>query len=448
MRVAEHETPARVAGWALATLALANAVVVVLLWLRAGGLTDVPDTADAFASAGRITGLLGAYLALVMILVLGRIPALDRAVGLHRLARWHRWLGPMCLALLLAHTALITVGYTLGDRISLWSEIARMIQSYPGVITATAGLVMLIGVVVTSVVVVRRRMRYETWYFVHLYAYLAIALAFSHQIATGSEFVGDAAARTYWTALYVVTLGALVAFRLVAPAVRSARHRLRVERVVVEGPGVVSLEIGGVRLDRLRARAGQFFGWRFLTRDRWYQVHPFSLSAAPDSRRLRITIKDKGDFTGAVGSIAPGTRVVAEGPYGGFTAAARRRPRVALIAGGVGITPIRALLEELPAEPGDLTVIYRAANPDDVILRDELDALATARRAALHYVVGDHAGPDGDPLTPARLRELVPDLDARDVYVCGPPAMTAATHATLREAGLARSQIIVERFEL
>jgi predicted ferric reductase len=448
MRVAEHETPARVAGWALATLALANAAVVVLLWLRAGGLTDVHDTADAFASAGRITGLLGAYLALVMILLLGRIPALDRLVGLHRLALWHRWLGPVCLWLVLAHTVLITVGYTLGDRISLWAEVARMIESYPGVITATAGLVLLIGVVVTSVVVVRRRMRYETWYFVHLYAYLAIALAFSHQIATGSEFVGDEAARTYWTALYVVTLGALVAFRLVAPAARSARHRLRVERVVVEGPGVVSLEIGGVRLDRLRVRAGQFFGWRFLTRDRWYQVHPFSLSAAPDGRRLRITVKDKGDFTGAVGSIAPGTRVVAEGPYGGFTAAARRRPRVVLIAGGVGITPIRALLEELPAEPGDLAVIYRAASPDDVILRDELDALAAARRAELHYVVGDHAGPDGDPLPPARLRELVPDIETRDVYVCGPPAMTAATHATLRAAGLARSQIIVERFEL
>jgi predicted ferric reductase len=448
MRVAEHETPARLAGWALAALAVANAVVVVLLWLRAGGLTRVHGTADAFASAGRITGLLGAYLALVMILLLGRIPALDRLVGFDRLALWHRWLGPACLWLLVAHTVLITVGYTLGDRISLWSEIGRMIESYPGVITATAGLILLIAVVATSAVVVRRRLRYETWYFVHLYAYLAIALAFSHQLATGSEFVGDAAARAYWTALYVVTLATVVGFRLLAPALRSARHRLHVERVVVEGPGVVSLEIGGVRLDRLRVRAGQFFGWRFLTRGRWFQVHPFSLSAAPDGRRLRITVKDKGDFTGAAGSIAPGTRVVAEGPYGGFTGAARRRSRVALIAGGIGITPIRALLEELPAQTGAIAVVYRAATPDDVILRDELDVLAAARGADLHYVVGDHAGPEGDPLSPALLRRLVPDLQTRDVFVCGPPAMTAATAAALREAGVGRRQIIVERFEL
>jgi predicted ferric reductase len=446
MRVAEHETPARVAGWALAALAVANAAAVTWLWLHGGGLTGVHATTEALVSAGRITGLLGAYLALVMVLLLGRIPALDRLVGFDRLALWHRRLGPLCLALLLAHTALVAAGYAVGDRISPAAEVGRLVQSYPGVITATAGLVLLIAVVATSVAVARRRLRYETWYFVHLYAYLAIALAFSHQLATGSEFVGDPAARAYWVALYVATVGALVAFRLVLPAARSVRHRLRVERVVHEAPGVVSLEIGGVGLDRLGARAGQFFGWRFLTRDRWWEVHPFSLSAAPDGRRLRITVKDKGDFTGRVGSIRPGTRVVAEGPYGGFTAAARRRERVALIAGGIGITPIRALLEELPGGPGDIAVVYRAAHADEVVLRDELDALATARRAELHYVVGGRG--DDDPLSPAHLRRLVPDIAARDVYVCGPPAMTAATRESLRAAGVGRRQIIVERFEL
>ncbi|MEA2254612.1 MAG: hypothetical protein QOG35_657 [Solirubrobacteraceae bacterium] len=449
MGVAEHETPARLAGWALAVLAVANAAVVAGLWLRAGGVTGVHGTADALVSAGRITGLLGAYLALVMVLLLGRLPALDRLVGFDRLALWHRRLGPACLGLLVAHTVLITAGYTAGDGISLGAEMVRLVQSYPGVITATAGLVLLIVVVASSIAVARRRLRYETWYFLHLYTYVAIALAFSHQLATGSEFVGDPDARAYWAGLYVVTLGALVAFRLVLPAARSARHRLHVERVVEVAPGVVSLEIGGVRLDRLRARAGQFFGWRFLTRDAWWEVHPFSLSAAPDGRRLRITVKDKGDFTGRVGSIRPGTRVVAEGPYGGFTAAARRRPRVALIAGGIGITPIRALLEELSGGPGDIAVVYRAAHAGEVILRDELDALAVARRADLHYVVGERSdGPAGDPLSPAQLRRLVPDIAARDVYVCGPPAMTAATRASLRAAGVARRQIIVERFEL
>jgi predicted ferric reductase len=436
----------RIGGLVLAGVAVANGLVVFALWWRAGGLHDTHGTAERLVSLGRITGLIGAYLSLVMILLLGRIPVVDRLVGLDRLAGWHRRIGHACLALLVAHTLLVTAGYTVGDNVSLGGEVGRLISTYPGVITATAGLVLLIGVVVSSVVIVRRRLRYETWYFVHLYAYLAIALGFSHQLATGSEFVGDAAARAYWTALYVVTLGTLVLFRVLVPVARSARLGLHVERVIPEAPGVVSLEIGGERLDRLRARSGQFFGWRFLTRDRWWEVHPFSLSAAPDGSRLRITVKDRGDFTARIGAIRAGTRVVVEGPYGGFTTSARRRPRVAMIAGGVGITPVRALLEEMPGGPGDIAVVYRVARDDDVILRSELDALAARRGAALHYVVGDHR--DRDPLSPEHLRALVPDIAERDVYLCGPPAMIDAIHASLRAAGVARRQIVTERFEL
>ena len=404
---------------AAAALALINGVVVVALWTP----SDIHDTASLLTGLGRVTGLLGAYLALVQLLLLARIPGLD----LERLARVHRWNGFACLWLLVAHAVLVTAGYTLGDRISLWDEVSRLISGYPGVLTATAGLVALIGVTVTSVVIVRRRLRYETWYFVHLYAYLGVALAFSHQLATGSSFVGRPGARAYWIALYVVTVGALVAFRIALPLWRSARHRLRVVRVVDEGPGVVSVEVGGVGLDRLGARAGQFFIWRFLSRRHWWEAHPFSLSAAPDGRRLRITVKGLGDHTRSLHDVEPGTRVIVEGPFGGFRPARRG---VALIAGGIGITPVRALLEDLP---GDVVVVYGAAREEDVILRSELDELAS-----VHYVVG------GEGLSPERLLELVPDLAERDVFVCGPPAMTEA----VRAAGVPRRQVFVERFAL
>ena len=382
------------AGWGLALLALANAAVVVSLWLAAGGPADIHELSSALTSAGRVAGLLGAYLVLVELLLLARIPLLERLYGFERLAVAHRVNGRVAISLLLAHAALITAGYTTGDRISLPGEVERLITGYPGVITAIAGLALLVAVAITSAVAVRRRLRYETWHFVHLYAYLGVALAFSHQLATGTDFLARPAARAYWTALYVVTLGALVIFRILLPPARSLLlHRLRVERVVEEAPGVVSLEIGGERLHRLRAQAGQFFTWRFLTRDRWWEAHPFSLSAAPDGRRLRITVKGIGDYTASLRAIPPGTRVIAEGPFGSFTAAARRRPRVALIAGGVGITPIRALLEAMPGGPEDITVVYRAVHDDDVILRAELDELAGRRGVEVHYLLGDHDRP-------------------------------------------------------
>jgi ferredoxin-NADP reductase len=216
---------------------------------------------------------------------------------------------------------------------------------------------------------------------------------------------------------------------------------------VEEAPGVVSLEIGGTGLDRLGARAGQFFTWRFLTRDHWWEAHPFSLSAAPDGRRLRITVKALGDYTTRLRSIPPGTRVIAEGPFGTFTSAVRRRPRVALIAGGVGITPIRALLEDMPGGPGDIAVVYRALQHEDVILREELDELARRRGAELHYVLGDHRGPGAEALlSPGHLQALVPDIAERDVYVCGPPGMCEATRASLERSGVSRRHVVYERF--
>ena len=192
--------------------------------------------------------------------------------------------------------------------------------------------------VVTSVVIVRRRLRYEAWYAVHLAAYAGIALAWFHQIPTGNELVLDRVAADYWRALYLVTLGLLVVFRVLAPLAKAFRHRLRVAEVIAETPGVVSLRITGHRLDRLGAHAGQFFLWRFLDRRRWWASHPFSLSAAPDGRSLRITAKALGDFSARLASIRPGARVAVEGPFGLFTDTVRRRDKALLVAGFVGVT--------------------------------------------------------------------------------------------------------------
>jgi predicted ferric reductase len=424
-------------------LVAANAVAVIGLWWREGGLREVHDIAGLLTSLGRVTGLLGALLALVELLLLARIPVLD-AFGLERVGTWHRLNGIVCLALIGAHTVLITAGYALTDHVSFARETADLLTGYSGVLLATVALALLVAAVITSIVVIRRRVSYRVWHAVHVGVYVAIALAFSHQLATGHEFLRQPLARAYWWALYAAALAALVGFRVVLPVARSWRHRLRIERVVPEGPGVVSLEIGGVDLHRLRVLSGQSLHWRFLARGHWWETHPFSLSAAPDGRRLRITVKELGDYTRRLASLPAGTRVIVEGPSGGLTSAARRHPRVALIAGGVGIAPIRALLEDTPGEPGTIAVIYRAASEDDVLFRDELDELSRRRGAELHYVLGERRG--DEMLSAEHLQALVPDIASRDVYVCGPRSMTEATRTSLRRAGVPRRHIISEGF--
>jgi predicted ferric reductase len=427
--------------------AVANAGVIVWLWIHGGNLHPA-SAGDGLTSVGRITGLMAAYLALLQVILLARLPALERAVGFDRLSIWHRWNGHLCIDLVIAHVVFTVWGYSLMDRLPISSEISNMLGGgiYPGMITATIGTVMLLAVVATSIVIVRRRLSYEWWYAVHLLAYAGIALSWFHEIPTGNELVLDQNAADYWRGLYLVTLAILVVFRLLVPAVKFFRHRLRVAEVIAEGAGVVSLRIVGRRLEQLRAEPGQFFLWRFLDRHRVWSAHPFSLSCAPDGQSLRITVKTLGDHTARLASVKPGTRVLVEGPLGVFTESARRqREKVLLVAGGIGITPIRAIAERMR---GDLVLVYRAMTEADLIFRDELDELAARRGFPIHYVVGDHLGDGARLLSPVHIRELVPDAAERDVFLCGPPAMTNAIRRNLRASGVPRRHIHLERFAL
>jgi predicted ferric reductase len=428
-----------------------SVVVVVALWLAGSGLQALSGGLGIMlTSAGRLTGLVAADLLLVQVLAMARVPWVERAIGQDRLARWHRVLGFTSFSLVLAHIALVSVGYAVTAHVGVLSQVWDLVWSYPGMLLATAGTGALVLVVVTSVRAARRRLRYESWHLLHLYAYLGVGLALPHQIWTGTDFIFSPLARAYWWTLYAVVLASVLVYRLGLPVYRTLRHRVVVSRVVEEAPGVVSLHLSGRDLHRLPVRAGQFFVWRFLDGPGWSRGHPYSLSAPPHPSMLRITVKDLGDGSRRLADVRPGTRVLLEGPYGALTSDRRTRARATLMASGIGITPLRALLEDLPA---GTTVIYRARDEADLALRAEIDALASARGDRVAYLLGPRAR-DGSWLPEdwghlgevAALRHLVPDIASLDVFVCGPEAWTDAALAALRQAGVPDAQVHVERF--
>jgi predicted ferric reductase len=429
---------------------IGNIVAIVWIWIANQNLdfSFAPDVTSAvLARFGGLAGLLAAYLALIQVLLLARLPWLDRVAGFDRLTVWHRWNGYACLTLVLAHTVMVVEGYAIDGQRSFFEEFWKMLDAgiFPGMVTATIGTGLFVLVTVTSIVIVRRHLSYELWYAVHITAYAAIALAWFHQIPTGGELALNPGAARYWRFLFFGTL-VLLAFRILSPLVNAWRFRLQVAEVIPEGPSVTSLRITGRRLDRLRARPGQFFLWRFLRPGFWWTAHPFSLSAAPDGRSLRISVKSSGDHTSRIRTIPVGARVVAEGAFGQFTEAVRRRSKVLLVAGGIGITPVRALAESMD---GDLVVIHRVLADSDAVFRDELAELEARRGVVVHYIVGDHTAEEGrNLLSTAHLRELVPDIAERDVYVCGPPGMVAWMLPNIRRAGVARRRLHVERFAL
>lgn len=415
------------------------------LWWLDTPAHSVHGFAEIMAASGRITGMVAGYTLLVQVLLMSRAGWLERTIGAHDLLIWHRAMGATVVLTVTAHVVLITIGYAGESHTSVISQTVQLWHGYPAMISAYVAAGILAVVCLLSIRAVRRRMAYELWYYVHLSAYLVLLWSYGHEFADGQELAGGGFGHWFWVSLYVVVVASLVRGRIINPLTLNARHRFRVQEVVPEANDMVSLYITGRRLEDLDARAGQFFRWRFMARGCWWQAHPFSLSAAPNGRWLRLTVKMVGDHTRSLVAIRPGTRIIAEGPWGVFTAEHRRKPTAVLIAGGSGIAPIRALLEELP--PGTV-VIYRARDAAEILFRDELEWLARERQADLWYVLGgrDDSGPRR-AFSPAGMRELAPDIRHRDVYLCGPPGLVDSTIKALRKLRVPRKHLHMDPFE-
>jgi predicted ferric reductase len=429
-------------------------LIVTALWVGNGGVRQLTaDAATATSSIGRLTGLLASDLLLLQVLLMARIPLVERAFGQDRLARWHRWTGFTSVNLMVAHIVLITIGYALAAHASVFGELWDMIWTYPGMLLATAGTIALIMVVVTSVKAARRRLRYESWHLMHLYAYLGVGLALPHQLWTGTDFVSSPAAQFFWWTLYAVSAGGVLVYRIGVPLWRNRRHRLVVSHVQAEGPGLTSVYLTGRDLAKLPARAGQFFQWRFLDGPGWTRSHPYSLSATPLGRLLRITVKDLGDSSARVAALRPGTRALIEGPYGKMTGEHYTGGPVVLLACGIGVTPLLALLGELPYRPGEATLVYRARNETDLAFRSELEWFAQHRGVRVVHLLGPRADrPSWLPGTFARhddaamLRQIAPAIDRSHVFICGPDEWTQAARAAARSAGVPAAHLHTELF--
>ena len=260
-------------------------------------VSELAAPGGALIALGRFSAMAGTFLMLITLLLIARIPPIERALGQDKLVKLHRRLGPWVIALVSTHVVAVTLGYAQQVKTGFLHEIGALITTFPGMLMAVAGFGLLLMAGLTSYSYARRKMRYETWWAVHLYTYLAVALSFFHQLWTGVPFLGHPAARAWWIGVWVLTAGTVIAYRWILPLEVSLRHRLTVQAVEEEAPGVVSVVMRGRHLDRLPVAGGQFIHWRFLKRGMWWQAHPYSLSALPAANQLRITVKQLGDHS-------------------------------------------------------------------------------------------------------------------------------------------------------
>jgi predicted ferric reductase len=418
---------------------------VFAFWWSGTPAAAVSAPGVAVVSGGQLAGLLASFLVCAQLLLVGRVRWFERACGHDRLVSWHRSLGTTVVLLVLLHVGAMILGGMLVERTTPWSELVALTTTTPDLPIAIVGTALFLVVGMSSGRIVRARLSYEWWFALHLTIYVGIYLAFWHQLSAGTHMVAAPGARAAWIALYVGTAAALLWSRALGPVIRHVHLGLRVDSVHVESPDTVSVWLRGTGVHRLRARAGQFFLVRFLTREHAFTAHPYSISIVPTSEHVRFTIGALGDHSAQVRHLQPGTRVFLEGPFGRFTTQRARGRRILLVAGGAGIGPVRALAEDFVAEGDDVVVVHRAHTREDLALAAEFPRCDELRYVPVH---GRRADLGYDPLAPGTLATIVPDIAAREVFVCGPPGMTETVVRSSLALGVPRRTIHHEELSL
>ncbi|MGC9156309.1 MAG: ferredoxin reductase family protein [Ferrimicrobium sp.] len=390
---------------------------------------------------GSVTGLIGTYFALVMVFMASRLPMLERALGRGGVMGWHKNLSILAISFILAHAVLTTMAYAEIAKTGFTHELGVLINTYPDMITAfiALGLMLLIGLV--SLPWLRQRLSRENWWLLHLLIYVALVLSFAHELALGPSFVNHPIAQWVWAVAWIGAGVAILTYRIFVPLLRSMRHGLRVVAVEPQANGVTKILLAGQYLEDLPLQGGQFLEWRFLTRGRWWQAHPFSVVDRQEDT-LRLMVKPIGDFSTNLAKLKVGTHVWFEGPYGNFTVAQRARDRALLIAGGIGVTAVRGLLEDLPRESRP-AVVLRVTAKTDVVLLDELERLVNERNGKVYILSGDRTEVD--------LRTIagnIKDYRSRDIFISGSPGFVEATRDVFVQLGVKRRQLHAEPYTI
>ena len=428
-----------------------NLFIILFLWWQTSGnlLSNNGGIETNFIVLGRIAGLLAVYFILLQFLVIGRVKWIEKNFGFDRLSVVHHWLGIVSIFTIIVHLVFLAMGYSILYGVSAWQQFIDFNIKWDDLFSATIATIFFIITAIISIAIVKKKLKYEFWYYVHLITYVAILMAFGHQLELGYDLRTSTLFSGYWILLYLFVGVNFVFCRFIWQIVLFKKHQFFVSEVQAETGDTTSIYISGKDLKNFKYKPGQFLILRFLNKRLIWQSHPYSISSLPNDEYVRITIKNLGDFSGKTKKIPIGTKVIIDGPNGIFTKRKKQGEKFLFIAGGVGITPIRALLEDFLQSGKDVVLLYSVRKKEQIIFKDDLERLLREKtdNFKLYYIISEEESPHGFRRIDKECIEcLVSDVGSREVYLCGPPAMSKAMKKHLIKLKVNKHKIYYEKF--
>lgn len=426
-------------------------VVLALLPLAVAILADpFPRSRGFMVEVGVGTGLVAFALLAMQFALVTRLKAVALPFGTDALMQFHRQLGIAAAALVVAHPLLLRDA---GAGFSTWQPFTGIAVTRSGAVAFWAVLVIL----VTSLLRRRLRLSYEAWNAIHLLAALAVIGAMTWHVLAVSGYAGVNAIGWLLGAYALLALLLLLRYRLVRPALLG-RHPWEVVANRNEGADTRTLRVSPVGHEGIAFRPGQF-AWLIVGRGPLLgSQHPVTIASSAEREpggELEFTIKALGDWSSeVVPQLAPGDRIWVDGPYGVFTPDREPGQGFIMIAGGIGITPMRSMLLTMRDREDRRPVVlfYAAHDSSRAVFLDELDALAREINLDIVHVWEDPgAGWSGERgfIDEGTLRRHLPaHVMHYQCFVCGPVAMTDAMEHALVAVGIPADHIQSERFNL
>ncbi len=413
-------------------------VTIGLFLLSKPSLAFVSPT-NLILTVSQVTALCGITLLSFTYFLSSRAGFLEKIFGgLDQVYRLHHLMGVTSFILLITHPVFLILNvfpYLRLSVIYLLPTISGL--DYDFGILAFYTLIILVSLTLFV------RLPYHIWKSTHEYMGIVIFLGFLHTLLIESDISRFLPLRIW--ILSLTSLGLLFHFyRRFFYDRFGPVHKYQVNRVSKQG---AITEIFLSPLNRpLRHHPGQFVFVKFSGFPRLAESHPFSISSAPGSSLLRLSIKRLGDYTERLNKIEIGTPAVLSGPYGLLYSRFNDCDTAVCIAGGIGITPFISLFEsKIRSFSKPTYLFYSVKNLTDAYYSSQL--LELSRHKKFFYRLHNTAK-QGRITAAEIINKTAVDHRVATYFICGPLPMMISLRDQLLDLGVKPSRIIFEDFNL